>query len=917
MRLRTHNLFAVALAVALAAPALAQESNSFVIVARRALTMAEGDPAYIDNAVIVVRNGRIEAVGSGIALPPDLPVLRFPDDTIMPGLIDAASRIGGAHAGDESVAAGYRAVDTFNPYADYAEFLAGGITTVHLNPGPHRLVTGAGAVVKLGGPPSDRVIKTEADLTINLGERAFDPPRDVTYVTPASSDIAIPPGVRQRPAGRLGQILELDEQIRAASAERPDNFNFHQLMFRRSWTGNLPLRIQVRRAADLEQAVEFVRRHNRAAYLVGVEEGHLLADELADARLPLVVQVDAVFGRPFANIGPDPDAFDPATDNAAALEKLDFALAGSFSTGPDKLRLAAVTAVRGGLSPAKALAAITRVPADVLGIADRVGAIAPGKDADLLVLSGDPLDAAVNVRRVYVGGHLAFCAPESNALVIKAGRIWTGTDQVIHDGAVLIEDGRIAAVGRTVPRPRFARVVDAGSDAFLTPGFIDAHGHLGLEGDQSTVESDLRLARITGHTGPQHRRVARAGITTVMLSPYAVGARGGCISAIKTAGDNRETLITREVAAVKFSFQGQDPLLGTKSLKSALEAGKKYLESWQKYQKELEQWEKDRAEGKTAAKPPGEVETVEQQKADPITGTWSLTLSGGPMPEPVTVEMLLRLDGNRVEGRIRVPGESEEGVITGTFSGNHLSAVVDVETPMGKPAIEADIDREDHMVGTVSLGEFTINLDATRTDKSAVEFKVTRQKKRGKDGRPLPPKVDPALEPIRQMLEQKIPAVVDVSTAAAIENVVKLVVEEFKAPLVLLNGHEADRAAQKLIETKIGVILPTQIVQKRDRVYYDQADDLARRGVHVAFQSDAEDGARGLPLQALFAVEQGADPDAVLRAMTIDAARMFKIDDRIGAIQPGRDADLVIFSGHPFEAGSRIQRVFIAGKEVE
>ncbi|MBU0616522.1 MAG: amidohydrolase family protein, partial [Planctomycetes bacterium] len=114
----------------------------------------------------------------------------------------------------------------------------------------------------------------------------------------------------------------------------------------------------------------------------------------------------------------------------------------------------------------------------------------------------------------------------------------------------------------------------------------------------------------------------------------------------------------------------------------------------------------------------------------------------------------------------------------------------------------------------------------------------------------------------------------------------------------------------------LGVVIPPDVVRTRQRKPYTQAADLSRQGIPVALQSDSEDGARSLPLMGLFAVRNGLGGDAALRALTVDAARMYKLDDRIGSLEPGKDADLLIFSGHPFDAGSRLERVIVSGREV-
>ena len=152
-------------------------------------------------------------------------------------------------------------------------------------------------------------------------------------------------------------------------------------------------------------------------------------------------------------------------------------------------------------------------------------------------------------------------------------------------------------------------------------------------------------------------------------------------------------------------------------------------------------------------------------------------------------------------------------------------------------------------------------------------------------------------------------------TAAQIQSVLKLF-EQNKLQLVLLNAEEASVHAEALKKNNVSVVVPSAVLRPRDRLPYNQAADISRAGVRVAMQSDAEDGARSLPLMGLFAVQQGWGGDAALSALTIDAARMFGIDDRVGSLETGKDADLLIFSGHPFDAGSRLERVIVGGREV-
>jgi len=91
---------------------------------------------------------------------------------------------------------------------------------------------------------------------------------------------------------------------------------------------------------------------------------------------------------------------------------------------------------------------------------------------------------------------------------------------------------------------------------------------------------------------------------------------------------------------------------------------------------------------------------------------------------------------------------------------------------------------------------------------------------------------------------------------------------------------------------------------------------LASQGVPIAFQSDAENAARDVPRLARSCVRGGLDPTEALKALTIEPARLFKIDDRVGSLKVGKDADLLVFSGPPMDPASRLLRVYVNGKEV-
>ncbi len=900
------------------------ESGSFVLRARCIMPVARDLPWEIENGVMVVREGRIVAVGVDIDIPPDLPIIDLPHATVVPGFVAAASDLAAAHRGDESIAAGYRAADAFDRYGNYARALADGITTVHLSPGNHRLLTGQGAVVKLGGDAAEQILRGAADLSVNLG--APKPPLDVTYSFPASADVPIPEPERQRPTSRMGQFLALEEAVRAAvdhqagDHQEAEPLNFHRAALAQAWGNKLPLRVHADRAADLLGTVRFLHDWQRSGYVVGGAEADRVADALREAELPLVLQPRDLFAVPGGDVGVDPAALLVDRRDFAALQGVKIALAPGPGYPLRDLRLLAVRASRLGLGSRRAFEAITRLPAEILGVEQRVGSLEPGKDADFLVLTGQPLDVTTHVRRVFVNGQSVFQPPDNASLVIKAGVIWAKPDVQIQDGEILIENGKIVAVGTSVPHPRFARVIDAGPHGFVSPGFIDGFGHVGLGGDRTAVDNSLRLSKLFGAADVTDLRLCRAGITTVLVAPYAAAPNGSPLAAVKTAGNTRVDRVVGDPVSVWLDVSGSDPLTIAETLGKTLALGQKYLDAWTNYEKQLKEFlEKAKSGEQTKAADQQKQEEIKETKGpDPITGTWEVIVRGTPVGDEVKITMQMQLVNATINGRIIASSMGVTGTVSGTLAGKHASLVAEINHPQapGPLAIEVDLTEEDHFRGTVSVQQLVFPLEGRRTDKNPVEIKVAQRRLRGKDGRPLPPKVDPALEPLKALLEKKIPVVVKVSSPAQIREVLDLLVDKHQLTVTLLDAPGAAVHAVRLADKKVAVILPPAIVRSRNYQDYLQADDLARQGVPIVFQSNVEDGARYLPAVVLYAVEQGLDAEKALAALTIDAARAFKIDSRVGSIEPGKDADVVIFNGHPFKDAGQVMGVVVCGQEV-
>jgi len=185
---------------------------------------------------------------------------------------------------------------------------------------------------------------------------------------------------------------------------------------------------------------------------------------------------------------------------------------------------------------------------------------------------------------------------------------------------------------------------------------------------------------------------------------------------------------------------------------------------------------------------------------------------------------------------------------------------------------------------------------------------------------PEPFEIDLKLEALAQVLRRDIPAHIHAHRADDIMTAIRIA-EEFELDLVLIHateGHKiADILAKKMIPCVPGPILFSRAKVELREMTPKNAGVLASAGVKVAIQTDQMSAVRYLRLDAAIAVNQGMSDDDALRAITLAPAEILGIDDRVGSIEVGKDADIVILSAHPLDvAHGRVQRVLISGETV-
>lgn len=386
---------------------------------------------------MVLRDGRIERLGPDIAIPKDATVVDAQGGWVIPGLVDPHSHMGiyplpGAPANSD----GNEASDPITPHVrtldalqlDDPAFnmaLSGGVTTAFIIPGSANLIGGQGCLIKLlpDAPLAERVIMESAGVKMALGE---NPKR--TYGGRGqlpSTRMGVAAGIRQ--AFVDGQNYkakwdryqaEQDRYILAhtkwATGADPDTAKEPQPpdppaldlkldAMKDILEHKLPVHIHCHRADDILTAIRLRDEFGfDLAALHHVTEGYLVTDELKAADVAVVQ-----FATYWAGIKLETDNMTPRNIVICHDAGITVALHSDHPViSNEYLRDEAALAVAQGLPWEDALRSVTLTPAKILRIDDRVGSLAPGKDADVVLFSGDPFDIQSQVTHIWINGEL-------------------------------------------------------------------------------------------------------------------------------------------------------------------------------------------------------------------------------------------------------------------------------------------------------------------------------------------------------------------------------------------------------------------------------------------------------------------------------------------------------------------------------
>lgn len=401
-------------------------------VAYTGATVINATGQSITDGVLVVRGGKVVAVGprSSTRMPSDAQVVDVTGKTIMPGIVDTHSHIGGGAGADGSapIQPDVRILDAVNVRdTSLMRARAGGITTVNIMPGSGHLLSGQTVYIKLrrGSTIEDLAIRDAAGNIAGGIKMA----NGTNPLRPNSTGPF--PGTRAREASLVREQFvraqEYREKVRRAGGDKtkmpPRDLALEALV--EALDGKRIVHFHTHRHDDILTAIRLSKEFGFRLVLHHVTEGWKVADEIARANVPAsLTVVDSPGGKL--------EAVDARLDTAAVLDRAGVLVAihtDDYITDSRLLLRSAALAVRAGLPRERAVYALTLAGARMLDLQDRVGSLEAGKDADFIVLSGDPFSVYTHVLETYVEGVKVFDRADKQDRLYATGGYGAGYGQ--------------------------------------------------------------------------------------------------------------------------------------------------------------------------------------------------------------------------------------------------------------------------------------------------------------------------------------------------------------------------------------------------------------------------------------------------------------------------------------------------------
>ncbi|HUM33723.1 MAG TPA: amidohydrolase family protein [Candidatus Saccharicenans sp.] len=807
---------------------LLAEPETLAIKAKKIYTVTAG---IIEDGVIIVEDGKILKVGKNLSIPEGAKEIKA--EVIIPGLVDMHSHVGlwsapvveensDGNEATDPVTPQVRALDGFN-FDDPAIRAAreAGVTTIISRPGSLNVIGGTSVAIKMkNAPASEMVLKEECDLKMAIEGNPSGYYAELKRMP--STLMAIYTVARKAFTEAQEYQTSWEKYEKDKKAGRPvipPKRDLGKETLVRVLKREIPVHIHCYTASEIMTCIRLADEFGFRLSLGHCDKSYLIVDELAKRKDVYYNVGPAVFDTyyqnalEFANV--------PAILAAAGLK---VSLQTDAGTEQQNLRQFASLCVRYGMKEEDALKAITINAAEAVDLADRIGSIEVGKDADLVLLDGEPFEFLTSVEKVIIDGRLEYekqagtgsmtCRPfppsatrpltiskeavAASKLAIAGGTVYTMAGQPIDNGVILVRDGKIEKVGVNLTVPDGYAVVDARGFVIM-PGLVAARSNLGLTSNfrmQTSIDEvstpvvpEIEVKHAIEPQDVHFQLAHESGLTSALITPGDLNVIGGQGMAVKTWGQVVDQIIIKDRAVMVFGLgskakrkqQMPSTRMGVAALlRQTLTKAQEYKDSWETYEK--------------------------NKKRTPPTRDLS------------------------------------------------LEALV--------PVIK---------------GEMPVIIHAERKD--------------------------------------------DILTALRIA-------DDFKLKIVLDGATDAYKLVNEIKARGIPVILEDIMrgagnIEDKDFNNLNPAI-LAKAGIPVAFRP--KEGLWYWPAAGLtggdlleiaaYACRFGMPEEAALKAVTIEAAKIAGISDRVGSIEPGKDADLVILGGHPLKTASVPEAVFIEGKMV-
>lgn len=400
MESRSCRAFVSMLLAAFVMSALAHAAPVRKKVAIKAGSIITISAAEIKNGVILIEDGVIKAVGADVEIPWDAFVIEAKDKVVMPGFVLAHTSDGLDRENENLPEVPFLSTfDSIDPISNFFEdSLRDGVVAMLVLPGNNTLLGGTGTVVKpYGRTVESMLIKRYTGLKISLRptpstSRMGHMQRFRRYVSDLKDYIE---EYEQRKTDAKEEKKPFDEEIDARKQSMIDLLNQKLTAF-----------IYCDGAADVPKALEIRQTHKLNTVLVLHPDCYKAARLIAKSKLPVILHPQLVIWETNEDTNAEEMKVIPMIFQKAGVK---FAFQTDTSQyGRRYLWYQAATAVRHGMKRAEALKSITLYPAQFIGVDDRLGSIEVGKEATLIFLTGDPLDAQTWVEQVMIAGEMVY-----------------------------------------------------------------------------------------------------------------------------------------------------------------------------------------------------------------------------------------------------------------------------------------------------------------------------------------------------------------------------------------------------------------------------------------------------------------------------------------------------------------------------